>query len=181
MSRDDRVAALWGFAEATIFFLVPDVWISAVALRAPWRAAWRAAVWALLGALVGGTVMHVWGATAAAAAERVLDWVPAIAPETIARVRGELRHDGYLAVLLGPLGGTPYKIYAVESGRLGMPLAGLLAITVPARLLRFALAAAVAAACARWALASWKPGRRLLLHALCWGLFYCWYLSAMPW
>ena len=181
MSRDDRVAALWGFAEATVFFLVPDVWISAVALRAPWRAAWRAAAWALAGALVGGTVMHLWGSTAAGAAERFLDWVPAIASETIERVRGELQRNGYLAVLLGPLGGTPYKIYAAESGSIGMPLAGLLAITVPARLLRFALAATVAAACARWPLASWPPRRRLLLHALCWSLFYCWYFTAMPW
>jgi len=116
-----------------------------------------------------------------AEAKRLLDAIPAISPAMIGRVQEEMRQQGPASMLYGPPQGTPYKIYAVESGRLGMPLAGLLAITVPARLLRFALAAAVAAACARWALASWTPGRRLLLHALCWGLFYCWYLSAMPW
>ena len=181
VTRDDRISALWGFAEATLFFLVPDVWISAVALRRPLARAWRAALWAVGGALVGGTLMYCWGALAAGGAEHALDWVPAIAPAMIVRVAEDLQRDGYLAVLLGPLAGTPYKVYAVESGRLGMSLAGLWAITVPARLLRFALAALLASACARWPLRSWRTSRRLLLHALCWTAFYCWYFSAMDW
>jgi hypothetical protein len=27
------VAGLWGFAEATLFFLVPDIWLTALAVR----------------------------------------------------------------------------------------------------------------------------------------------------
>jgi len=27
------VAGLWGFAEATLFFLVPDIWLTAIAVR----------------------------------------------------------------------------------------------------------------------------------------------------
>ncbi|MFM9106139.1 MAG: hypothetical protein ACKOWF_05500, partial [Chloroflexota bacterium] len=37
-----RIAALWGFAEATVFFIVPDVWIGLLAAFDP-RAGLRAA------------------------------------------------------------------------------------------------------------------------------------------
>src|SRR5437868_1692315 len=57
-----RWAALaWGYAEATLFFLVPDVLLSWVALRDP-RAAGVACFWALAGALLGGATMYAWGA-----------------------------------------------------------------------------------------------------------------------
>src|SRR3546814_16266356 len=46
------VSLLWGFAEATVFFVVPDVWISRRALSS-WRAALRGCGFALAGALVG--------------------------------------------------------------------------------------------------------------------------------
>src|SRR3546814_4475619 len=47
------ISLLWGFAEATVFFVVPDVWISRRALSS-WRAALRSCGFALAGALVGG-------------------------------------------------------------------------------------------------------------------------------
>src|SRR5437667_439728 len=47
-----RVGLLWGFAEATLFFIVPDVLLGAVALFAP-RAAPRLLAFTLAGALVG--------------------------------------------------------------------------------------------------------------------------------
>jgi len=53
--RDHAVAGLWGFAEATAFFVVPDVWLSAVALRNLPRGLTGAAS-ATAGALVGGAV-----------------------------------------------------------------------------------------------------------------------------
>src|SRR3546814_3695958 len=49
------VSLLWGFAEATVFFVVPDVWISRRALSS-WRAALRGCGFALAGALGGGVL-----------------------------------------------------------------------------------------------------------------------------
>src|SRR3546814_12347528 len=51
------VSLLWGFAEATVFFVVPDVWISRRALSS-WRAALRGCGFALAGALVGGVLLY---------------------------------------------------------------------------------------------------------------------------
>jgi len=42
------VALSWGFAEATFFFIVPDVFLSRIALDRI-RTAWAASVWATLG------------------------------------------------------------------------------------------------------------------------------------
>ncbi len=48
---------IWGFAEATFFFIVPDVLLTLIALK-NWRLATRACLWSLGGALIGG-VHHV--------------------------------------------------------------------------------------------------------------------------
>ena len=45
-------AAVWGFAEATLFFIVPDVLLSWIALHAP-RKALVACLWAVVGAPSG--------------------------------------------------------------------------------------------------------------------------------
>ena len=50
-----------GIAEATVFFIVPDVWISFVALRRGWQAGALAAFFACIGALIGGAIMYLWG------------------------------------------------------------------------------------------------------------------------
>ena len=47
------LAFFWGFAEGTLFFVVPDVVISLVAIVRP-RSAWRHVVAAIAGALLGG-------------------------------------------------------------------------------------------------------------------------------
>lgn len=178
--RDGIAAALWGFAEATLFFLVPDVLLTAVALRDR-GGALRACLWAAAGALAGGAAMWSWGAAAPDAAFAVLAGVPAVSTEMLARVRAELLAGGWLAVVLGPTSGTPYKLYAATAGALGMPLAGLLAVTVPARLLRFVALTLLAGAAARGPLRGWSPRGRLALHLGCWTAFYGAYFAMMEW
>jgi len=48
-------ALVWGFAEATLFFFVPDILITRIALADLRRALW-ACFWSLLGAVSGGAV-----------------------------------------------------------------------------------------------------------------------------
>jgi membrane protein YqaA with SNARE-associated domain len=179
--RERIVALLWGFAEATVFFFVPDVYLTFVALRDP-RLALVCCVWALAGALAGGSLMYLWGAHDPAQVAAVLDWVPAISPAAIARVRGELETMGLPAVVLAPLSGTPYKIYAAEAGAVGLGLGRLLLITVPARLVRFALVTVVAAALVRLPpLRSWSPRALRRTHLLVWAVFYAVYYALVPW
>ena len=138
------VALAWGFAEATLFFVVPDVWIGLLALFS-WRAGVRAVVLATVGALMGGTLMSVVGEQMNRdQSTLLLEAVPAISFQMIERVEDEMRERGPASMLQGPPQGTPYKIYAVAAGSQEQPLVAFLLWTVPARGARFLLVAAIA-------------------------------------
>ena len=126
---------------------MPDLFLTVVASRAL-RPALRATLASLAGALAGGAAMYALGLTATETARALLDHIPAINAELISSVERQIGERGIIAVLLGPLRGTPYKIYAVEWGaRRGSALSFLL-ISVPARAVRFLLAAIAARAIA---------------------------------
>ena len=169
-------AAVWGFAEATIFFIVPDVLLSWLALRSPRRATW-ACGWALLGALVGGCVMYAWGARDLDSATAMLLRVPAVDEPMLDTVRSQFDERGAATVLLGPLGGRPYKIYAAYAPAAGVSLPMLLAVSVPARLSRFLLVTWVTAAMAHIVLRRMKLRHKQWLLLACWVAFYAWFLS----
>lgn len=128
----------WGFAEATVFFIVPDVLLMWIASRSL-RAGMKASVAAILGALAGGSLMHGLGARSPSYAEALVDEVPAISRAMIDDVRDETAEAGLGAVLLGPLQGQPYKIYAVEWGAARGALPAFLLVSIPARGVRFVL------------------------------------------
>src|SRR6185436_9062374 len=109
------IAFAWGLAEATFFFIVPDVLLTLIACRAL-RPAVKATIAALAGALVGGALMFAFGGSATATARDFLDHVPGISPWLITQVASQIDERELLAVLLGPIKGIPYKIYAVEWG-----------------------------------------------------------------
>lgn len=178
--RERALAAAWGFAEATLFFVVPDVLLTRIALDRAGRAL-VAAGWAVAGALAGGALMWWWGAADGVAAERALDGLPAIAPSMIEEVRAGLAGRGLATVLTGGFSGTPYKVFAVEAGALGVAPVAFLLASAAARAARFIAAALLAAALARWPLARWPPRRRRRLHALVWAAFYALYWALMPW
>ena len=54
------IAGLWGFAEATFFFLVPDVWLSFLAIESFTQGV-AGSFAALAGALNGGSLMWFYG------------------------------------------------------------------------------------------------------------------------
>ncbi|HEX5758380.1 MAG TPA: hypothetical protein VF121_04260 [Thermoanaerobaculia bacterium] len=172
-------AAVWGFAEATVFFVVPDVLLTWVAVGAP-RAALRACMAALAGALLGGWLMVACGARDPAAARALLDRVPAISPGMIERVEREIAEHGAAATIVGPLRGTPYKIYAVLAGARGEGVWRFLAVSVPARLPRFLLLTLVAAWVSQRPLRRWSLARKRALLAALWGVFYAAYFALMP-
>lgn len=175
------IACAWGFAEATLFFIVPDVWLTFLVMIGL-RPALLAASWAIAGGLAGGITMLWLGAHDPATAARLLDAVPAISPALIARVHAGIEQHGLLAVLLGPIGGVPYKIYAVEWGaRHGSWLVFTL-VSVPARGVRFFLAP-VLVALIRRGIAPLTRGRRAVeagVLAGFWVAFYTFYFLQFP-
>jgi hypothetical protein len=169
------VALLWAFAEATLFFVVPDVWLTIVAVRRGVRTAMVACGVAALGAVAGGAVMYLWAAADAGAAQATVAAVPFVPPAMIERAAAALRTDGVLAMVFGAFAGVPYKIYAVEAPGAGVSLALFLAASVPARLFRFLLLSGMAAAFAAL-FDGWLSKRAVLAIVLVlWVLFYAGY------
>lgn len=176
------IALLWGFAEATLFFLVPDVWLTLLACRSL-RAALRGTFVALAGALSGGALMYALERIAPTAGRSALEWVPAIRPALIAKVHAQIDQWGLLALMLGPMKGIPYKIYAVDWAARGGSLFGFLLISVPARYIRFLLTALAARAMARILdpLTGHRVAIELTLYILFWVAFYIFYFLRLGW
>lgn len=176
------LAFAWGLAEATFFFIVPDVLLTLIACRAL-KPAVRATAAALLGALAGGALMYAFGAGEPDAALAFLDHVPAISPTLITRVAAQISESGLFAVLLGPLKGIPYKIYAVEWGAQGGSFIAFLMISIPARYVRFFLAAVAARAMARLIepLTHHRAAIELAILSIIWTTFYSFYFSRFGW
>ncbi len=177
IERDYLVALLWGFAEATLFFIVPDVWLTLLALRGTGRAL-AGSLYAALGALIGGSIMYFWGLMDPDTALAVMDMVPAVSRGLIERVRVEHSSMGIVALFVGPFSGAPYKLYAVMSGAMGIPLPLFAFISIPARLVRFVLLSVAAGAIARRV--PWDARRKFLITLLLWSLFYALFFALMP-
>jgi membrane protein YqaA with SNARE-associated domain len=173
------VAALWGFAEATLFFIVPDVWTS-INGRARLKTGLLACLFAVAGALGGGTVMYVWGSVDAGGAIGLVEKLPAISLEMTERAHSELEARGEVALFTGPLRVTPYKIYAIFSPGAGIGYLTFLLVSLPSRLIRFT---AVTLFC-HYALKLLPLVRikldPLIVLVLGWVFFYVFYFSLLP-
>ena len=172
LDRASLLALAWGFAEATFFFIVPDMLLTLLALKKP-RIALRASLAALVGALLGGAAMYAWGARSPDTARVFLMHVPAIHQSTLAAVESQMDSEGLFGLFLGPLGGIPYKIYAVEWGRRRGGLTGFLVVSVPARYIRFLAAVIIASFVRRFA--------QVWFWAAAWVAFYAFYFWRMGW
>ena len=175
-------AAAWGFAEATLFFIVPDVLLSWLAAFRP-RPAWRALGACLAGALLGGTLMYGLAAGDPAGLRALLERVPAVGAALVAQTGAALQQDYGLQMLRAGFTGVPYKILAVESGAQGHPLAAFLAWSVPARLSRWVLVVLLARAVAAFVRTRVAAPDRLLWTswAAGWGIVYAVYFAVMGW
>ena len=177
-------AAAWGFAEGTLLFVVPDVWLSAVALRRPRRAV-TAVASTTAGALLGGAVTYRWARRAGASESKyALSMVPGVSLDMVDRVQDDLRSRGWSALLTGPLRGEPYKLFARAAAVNGLPLGELMFWSVPARIPRFLLLALIGGAAGnvtRRVLPT-EAVEKLTYPTFCavWAGFYAWYLTKGP-
>ncbi len=173
------ISFLWGFAEATFFFIVPDVWLSRIALTNPKEAYINIAI-ATLGAITGGVVMYYAGVYAFAEVEAVLPLVPAVSPEMVERVGGDINtHSLLYAMSQGMFAGVPYKIYASWAGHLSVPILLFIIATIIARVSRFLSVTALAHIVAKALKTKLRAAHISRIHIGLWVLFYAFYFSVM--
>lgn len=170
------IAALWGIAESTLFFIVPDVLLSWIALKNTKRAC-MSCFWALAGALAGGSLMYLWGIKNPGKALSVLDYIPAISLNMIQDVHSDLEKTGIWTMLTGPLYGIPYKIYAVQSANMGINYVIFILISVPARLVRFIIVTLIFGYVSQDLPKSWTITTKKILHIIVWSVFYLIYFA----
>lgn len=181
LKRDLTAAGLWGFAEATLFFIVPDVLLCFILLRAGLSRAALAAVVCATAATAGGAMMMVFALVHPGGAEEAVAAVPNVSLAMLAGVREALAKDGLASVFQGAFQGVPYKVYAVEAAIAGIDPLTFLASSVPARLLRF-VATLLLVGCVSLALRRTKvrENHQAAGLGLAWLAFYVWYFTATP-
>jgi len=178
MRTGDRLAFAWGFGEAVLFFIIPDVFLTLVAIRFGFRRSIRLALIATAGAVVGGLVVYSWAAFDPTSITLAMQVLPGIDTSMIDSVGVDVASDGNAALLAGPWQGRPYKLYALASGDLGLSPIGLAVLTIPGRLARFTVSVAIASYL-RWFFARWMPERTMIaLWAVFWVLVYAAYWFA---
>jgi hypothetical protein len=164
--RGRWAAFAWGAAEASFFFLVPDILLSLVALTAP-RRVWGYLAAAMAGALLVGALMFQWSASTPLARAFVAE-VPRVSATMFERADADLRSHGALGAIFGPARGIPYKVYAVQAPSHAITLGAFVTASVPARLWRMlatvAVFAVIGLALRKFGKSSWA----LTLHAIFW-------------
>lgn len=173
------LAFLWGFAEGTVFFIVPDVLVSVAAIFSL-RLAMKCSLAAVSGALLAGICVYYGSLYAHADTLAILHAVPFIPEKMYIAVQGQYNAHGVFAMFIGPLTGIPYKLYAF----LAPPhadIATFLAVSIPARLMRFAAVGLFWAGLSRLLrrYRKWSDGNLLFFHATGWTAFYIFYWIQM--
>jgi hypothetical protein len=135
---------LWALAEASFFFIVPDVLLTAAALHLGVRRGLVFSILAAASAVAMGAAMWYWAARNPDTARAAMLLVPAVGKDLLERAHHAFDGIWPLRMLLGALSGVPYKLYAVEAGARHIPLPWFLAASFFARLSRFWLTVALA-------------------------------------
>lgn len=173
------LGALWGLAEATIFFLVPDILITASALFSP-RRSFAQMIAVLIGALLGGALLYTAAEKYPEETKSIVLTVPFMRQHNLDEADRQLQERGLPAMFLGALAGTPYKAYALSAPR-HAAFEMFMLVSLPARLFRFLLSwaggALIGVLFRRQIQAS--PSAALGLLAICWIGFYTYFWSVI--
>ena len=177
---DTLLAVAWGFAEATMFFIVPDVLLTRIAILRGWRRALHACGWALAGAIVGGTLVYYAAATGhSTGLARWFDWLPGIDASLMAQAREGLEDHGVGVLWRGAFGGIPFKLYALHAGAMHIGWMTFLLALAVARLVRFAAVSLLAWALAKTVFRFCSKAYLQAIHVAVWVAFYSIYFIRM--
>jgi membrane protein YqaA with SNARE-associated domain len=173
-------AFVWGVAEATLFFIVPDVLLSYIGLKRGPRGAAIASLYAALGAALGGAIMFSWSARDPVAASNAVMAVPAISDAMAERAAEDMMTNWFTATLLGPLSSTPFKLFAVIAPHVDASLPAFALAAVLARLPRFLVVSVAVAWLGRLVEPRLGPRASFYILTCAWLLFYAVFFTIMP-
>ena len=131
------VAFLWAGLEASIFFIVPDVWLTLVVVNKNLKTSLKALFYALAGALLGGLCVYAAAVSFPEATYNILNSIPGISEDLFIDVKKDVCVFGMLSFFPGLIKGIPYKIYAFQSGMLGKNPFSFISLTSVVRATRF--------------------------------------------
>lgn len=174
------MAGIWGFAEATFFFIIPDVILTLIAMHGL-RRGMTACLIALFGAMLGGIVIYFAATYDFAVVYQFIVNVPGISNQMMTSVEESLQEQGVIAMVVGPIKGIPYKTFAMMVPVTDISFATFILATIPARFIRF-----IATSLLAWWLANivfkkvpmWV---KYIIWLLVWMLVYIIYFSIHPW
>lgn len=173
------ISFLWGAAEASFFFVVPDVWLSRVALCSLREALFNV-LFAVSGALVGGTIVYFVGSYAFEMVRSLTSMIPAIHVEMVNGVGADVQSRSFLISMIdGSVSGVPYKIYALWAGHLNVSLPMFLLFTVIARSLRFIVVVVFARGVVLMLGRIFSINQIMMVHVTFWCAFYVFYFYKM--
>ncbi len=174
--------SIWALAEAIVFFIVADVPIMALGIKAGWQKALVGAGIAAVFAAIGGVALLIWAKDNPFLAEAIMVALPGIDAALVEEVDIHFEDMGYLGMAIGSFTGVPYKLYALAASHYtaGVGTLALFALaSILARLPRFALVALVAGWLGPKLVERFGVGPVWSGFAVCWTGFYLWYWSVM--
>ena len=170
------LSAIWGFAEGTFFFVVPDVLFTRTTLLSVKRG-WVQFFVAVIGATLAGALMYLWASASPSQARSAVAAVPFLGEKIIAPTEQRWNDHGTPSLFSNPLSGVPYKVHAILApSHLSLP--EFLLLSLPLRAERMLLSMIVFVPLAMWARRS--EGRTrigLRFHAGFWIAVYAIYWS----
>ncbi|EEE46417.2 hypothetical protein SADFL11_3706 [Roseibium alexandrii DFL-11] len=163
-----------------MFFIVPDVLLTCLAMKSL-KAALMAALFAALGATAGGTLVWHLAYAEPEATMHLLLVVPGISEATFETVRRLLSEGIYIGMLRGAFTGVPYKIFAAEAGNTGINPFLFASLTPLVRLPRFVALSLVACAASRCIGERLSSRQKLFTSLSLWLSFYVIYFRYVGW
>jgi membrane protein YqaA with SNARE-associated domain len=103
---------LWGFAEGTLFFIIPDLILSWASLARA-RCGIKILCAILAGAVVGGICLYTWALWRPDSARSAVASVPFVRTKMFEKVQEDYRAHGVSGIFYTLGTGIPYKVYAV--------------------------------------------------------------------
>jgi len=173
-------AFFWGFAEGTLFFIIPDVLLTLTALFSLKKALLQV-VATTSGALLAGLVMFSWSSRDYHGASKAVMSVPYVSESMKTVVHQHFDEYSTIESLLrGSFSGIPYKLYAIEAPSY-TGLSSLILATVPARSARFLCVVMLSAAIGHWLRTHIRknPMPTLAGHGIFWVILYAAYWSSV--
>jgi membrane protein YqaA with SNARE-associated domain len=165
----------WGFAEATMFFVVPDLIVTLAALFS-FRHAVKQFVVVVVGSIVGGLIMYFLSVGYPGQMIKLVGAVPFVRSTMFDTVRSDFTTDGIWALCKGPLSGIPYKVYAIEAPAYVSPVSFML-VSIPARFERLIVSCAIFTVLGSLfkRLRPQRPSLALGIFVIYWGIVYGFY------